>query len=100
MTAARTPNYVAYDAFLRMEAASDERHEWVDGVVYAMTDRDGKFEAYEKLPSFREYVLISQDERRVEVRTRDDAGWTSRVGTAGETVSILGQPIAVDAIYG
>jgi len=32
-------------------------------------DRDGKFEAYKKLPSFETYVLVSQDERRIEVRT-------------------------------
>lgn len=189
MTAARTPGYVPYDVFLRMEAASDERHEWVNGVVYAMTrgtpehgrltnrvvgriltslldegcesfsadtpifieavqqhtyadasvvcgplvtrtvhdkngksigeaivnpvlivevlsdateryDRDGKFEAYKKLPSFQEYVLVSQDERRIEVRTREGAEWTTRIGTTGGTVTIHGRPTAVDAIYG
>jgi hypothetical protein len=32
-----TAAFVPYDVFLRDEAASDERHEWVNGVVYAMT---------------------------------------------------------------
>ena len=38
-------------------------------------DRDGKFEAYKKLPSFEQYVLVSQDERRVEVRTLHEGTW-------------------------
>ena len=33
MTAALVP----YDAFLRTENASEDRHEWVNGVVYAMS---------------------------------------------------------------
>ena len=188
MTAARTKDYVPYDVFLRNESASEGRHEWVDGVVYAMSrgspehgrltarvtgrvltpllddgcetfsadtpifieaaqhhtyadaslvcgplitrtvkdrngksigeaivnpvlivevlsaateryDRDGKFEAYKKLPSFEEYVLVSQDERRVEVRTLKDQQWTTHVAGAGETVRIHGRDVAVDAIY-
>lgn len=189
MTAARNPEYVAYDVFLRHESASDGRHEWVNGVIYAMSrgspehgrltnrvvarvlarlldegcesfssdtpifieaaqhhtyadaslvcghlvtrtvhdksgkslgeaivnpvlivevlsnateryDLDGKFEAYKKLPTFEEYVLVSQTERRVEVRTRQNQGWTTRVGGAGESVRIHGRDVDVDAIYG
>lgn len=190
MTAARTKNYVPYDVFLRREEESDERHEWVDGVVYAMSrgspehgrltsrvtgkvltplldegcesfssdtpifieaaqhhtyadaslvcgplatrtvrdrngqsigeaivnpslivevlsaateryDRDGKFEAYKKLPSFEQYVLVSQDERRIEVRTRDEQlQWTTQIAAAGESVRIHGREVAVDSIYG
>lgn len=37
MALAKTSDYVPYDAFLRMESADDVRHEWVAGVVYAMT---------------------------------------------------------------
>ena len=189
MTAVRTPETVSYDAFLRAESASDEKHEWVNGVVYAMSrgtpeharlagrvsvkvlvlfvddgceifssdaaifieaarhhtyadvslvcgpvvtrtvhdkngksigeaivnptvivevlsdsteryDRDGKFDAYKKLPSFETYVLVSQSERRVEVRSRSGQEWVSHVGGAGETVSIHGREVAVDGIYG
>lgn len=178
-----------YDEFLRGEASSDERHEWVDGVVYAMSrgspehgrlagrvtarmlsafldegceifssdtaifieaaqhhtyadasvvcgslctrtvydrngksigeaivnpalivevlsdataryDRDGKFEAYRKLPSLEAYVLVSQAERRIEVRTREGQTWVTQVGTAGQTVRVHGREFAVDAIYG
>jgi Uma2 family endonuclease len=188
MTAARTKDYIPYDVFLRDEAVSCDRHEWVDGLVYAMSrgspehgrltnrvtgkvltplleegcesfsadtaifieaaqqhtyadaslvcgplvtravrdrngqsigeaivnpvlivevlsaateryDRDGKFEAYKKLPSFEQYVLVSQSERRIEVRTRENQAWTTVSGGAGETVRIHGREIAVDDIY-
>ena len=186
--AARPPQHVPYDVFVVMEKASDDRHEWVDGVVYAMSrgspehgrltnrvvgkiltplleggcesfssdtpifieaaqhhtyanaslvcgplvtrtvhdkngqsigeaivnptlivevlsdsteryDRDGKFEAYKKIPSFEEYVLVSQAERRIEVRSRQGQIWTTQVGSTGETVSIHGRDVAVDSIY-
>jgi Uma2 family endonuclease len=189
MTAAQSPKRVAYVDFLRMTGASEEKHEWVDGVVYAMSrgtpehgrlgtrivaraiaplldegcegfssdtaifieaakhhtyadaslvcgpiitrtvrdrngksigeaitnpvliievlsesteryDRDGKFEAYKQLPSFEEYVLVSQDERRIEVRTLETGAWFTRVGGPGETVRIHGREIAVDSVYG
>lgn len=188
VTVGRAGGYVPYDAFLRTEGATDDRHEWVDGVVYAMSrgtpehgrltnrivtkvlgpllgegcesfssdtpifieaaqhhtyadaslvcgalvtrrvhdkngksigeaivnptlivevlsetteryDRDGKFEAYKKLPSFEQYVLVSQSERRIEVRTRTDQGWTTELGHAGETVHIRGRAVEVDSIY-
>lgn len=189
MTAAKPQEYVPYDVFLRSEASSDDRHEWVDGVIYAMSrgspehgrlagrvtarilstflddgceifssdtaifieaaqhhtyadaslvcgslvtrtvydkngksigeaivnptiivevlsdateryDRDGKFEAYKRLPSFEEYVLISQVERRIEVRTRQGQQWLTQIGTTGQTVRVHGREFAVDAIYG
>ena len=39
-------------------------------------DRGDKFEHYKCLPSLREYVLVSHRERRVEVWTRGDGGWS------------------------
>lgn len=43
-------------------------------------DRSGKFEQYRKLPSFREYVLISQQKPAVEVFFRqDDKHWLMTV---------------------
>jgi len=189
VTAAKPLEYVPYEAFLRSEAASEERHEWVDGVIYAMSrgspehgrlagrvtakllssfladgceifasdtaifieaaqhhtyadaslvcsalvtrtvydrngksigeaivnpalivevlsdateryDRDGKFEAYKKLPSFEEYVLLSQAERRIEVRTRAGSQWLTQIGGPGQTVRVRGREFAVDEIYG
>lgn len=188
VTAAKPQEYVPYDVFLRNEASNDDRHEWVDGVVYAMRrgspehgrlagrvtarmlspfledgceifssdtaifiegaqhhtyadaslvcgalctrtvydkngksigeaivnptlivevlsdateryDRDGKFEAYKKLPSFEAYVLVSQTERRIEVRTREGHEWQTQIGSAGQTIRVHGRQFAVDAIY-
>jgi len=63
-------------------------------------DRDGKFEAYQKLSSLEEYVLVSQSERRIEVRTREGSAWTVRVAREAETVVIHGRDLSVDTIYG
>jgi Uma2 family endonuclease len=62
-------------------------------------DRDGKFQAYKQLPSLREYVLVSQDVRRIEVFRRAD-GWVGEVGAASESVRIHGAAIDVDRVYG
>ena len=61
-------------------------------------DRDGKFQAYKQLASLREYVLVPQDQRRIEVFRRED-DWAGSVGLAGETVHVHGMPIAVDDVY-
>ncbi|MDB5216873.1 MAG: hypothetical protein JWO86_4800 [Myxococcaceae bacterium] len=61
-------------------------------------DRDGKFQAYTRIASLREYVLISQDEPRIEVFRRSD-GWVGEVGARGMTVRIHGCSVDVDAIY-
>jgi Uma2 family endonuclease len=64
-------------------------------------DRDGKFQAYKTITSLREYVLVSQEERRIEVYRRDDSGrWSFEVGRAGGRVQVHGAPIVVDDVYG
>jgi len=188
MRPARSREYVSYDEFLRREETSEDRHEWVDGVVYAMTrgspehgrltsriigkvlipllsegcetfssdtpifieaaqhhtyadaslvcgslvtrtvydknrknigeaivnptviveilsptteryDRDGKFEAYQQITSLAEYVLVSQTERCIEVRTRDGQERSTQIGSGGEVVRIHGREVEVDSIY-
>jgi Uma2 family endonuclease len=42
-------------------------------------DRGDKRLAYQSLPTLREYLLISQDEPRVEVLRRSDGGWEHAV---------------------
>jgi Uma2 family endonuclease len=64
-------------------------------------DRDGKFQAYKGLASLDEYVLVSQDEPRVEVyRRRPDGSWSGEMAERGGTVTIHGAPVAVDDVYG
>lgn len=186
---AASPTTISFEAYLELEAKSDDvKHEWCDGVVYAMSrgtpehgrltaavigalrnalegecdvyasdtmiyveaarlctyadaslvcgpletkkvvkngrslgeavtnptvivevlsdateryDRDGKFQAYNKLTSLREYVLVSQEERRIEVYRRDESGrWSFEIGEPGGSVRVRGAPMAVDDIYG
>ena len=66
-------------------------------------DRDGKFAAYRLLPSFEEYVLVAQDEPRVEVFRRPvdpESPWLSQSAGTGGEVRIHGALLAVEAIYG
>jgi Uma2 family endonuclease len=181
------PTYTSFEDYLVAEASSDVKHEWCDGVVYAMSrgtpehgrltmriarvvgnaldaecevyssdtmlyvesarlstyadasivcgavetktvrkngkslgealtnptiiievlseateryDRDGKFQAYKKLPSLREYVLVAQEHCRIEVYRVNAGIWSCEVGGTGESVTIHGRHIAVDDVYG
>lgn len=65
-------------------------------------DRSQKFVLYRAIPTFREYLLISQSERKVEQYTRNDDGtWTIR--TLGEGASIalpsIGVRLSLDELY-
>ena len=62
-------------------------------------DRTERFSLFLQLESLEEYVLVSQDERRIEVRRRSGRNWSTESRTAGERISIHGLEIAVDAIY-
>ncbi len=63
-------------------------------------DRSDKFYAHRKLPSLEEYILVAQDEPRVEVyrRARD---WDLEVYGAGDELQLtaIDAALAVDAIY-
>jgi Uma2 family endonuclease len=53
-------------------------------------DRGEKFQKYQSLSSFKEYVLVSQKEPKVEVFTRqDDKTWLYYIATGLETNIIL-----------
>ena len=62
-------------------------------------DRHERFVLFQQVASLEEYVLVSQDERRIEVRRRGVHSWTVEVAHKGETVRIHGNDLAVDAIY-
>jgi Uma2 family endonuclease len=67
----------------------------------ADTDRSEKFADYRKLGSLREYVLVSQRERRVEIYRRDGRRWVLDEYGRTERFSIaaLDVELAVDEIY-
>jgi Uma2 family endonuclease len=180
------PGYVTYEDFLDAEQASTVKHEWLDGVVYAMAggslehsrlagnvhtalktilascevfqsdamlyvrasklstyadvtivggavesqkierngrvigeallnptvivevlsestedyDRGEKFAHCMTIPSLREYVLVAQDEPRIEVFRRPERGhWHHVVARAGQTLEVCGHTLTVDTIY-
>lgn len=65
-------------------------------------DRGAKFAHYRELPTLRDYVLVSQHERRIEVYSRDgEGGWVLREAVAGGVVSLVSLPgqLEVDRVY-
>jgi Uma2 family endonuclease len=186
MTTAAELLFTPFDEYLALEAASDVKHEWINGLVYAMSrgtpehgrlsaaiiralpqtddcrvyssdtllyiekaqhstyadasiicgamltrgakdkngkslgeaitnptvvvevlsksteqlDRNERFLLFQQVDSLEEYVLVSQDERRIEVRRRVGRNWTSEVCLGGESVRIHGSEIAIDTVYG
>lgn len=61
-------------------------------------DRGWKFRDYRTLSSLEEYVLVSQEARRIEVFRRSTT-WRAEVYEAGSMFVVHGASIAVDAIY-
>ena len=68
----------------------------------AAYDRGEKREHYQQIDALREYVLIEQDERRVELFARlADGTWGHEIYRGGDAVSLpsLGVTFAVDELY-
>jgi len=66
------------------------------------SDRGEKWRHYQHLASLREYVLVSQDQARIEVFHRAKSGrWDFFEARAGEllTLESIGCTIAIDEIY-
>jgi len=63
-------------------------------------DRGEKFENYKSIPSLEAYVLVHQNERRVEFFSRRD-GWTRHAADAGQVIEIpaIDLRLSVDEIY-
>ncbi len=65
-------------------------------------DRGDKFEHYQSIPSFREYVLVSQKKVRIEhFRKQGDGIWVLRAFGPGERLVFesAGCELAVDEAY-
>ncbi|MCG6942066.1 MAG: Uma2 family endonuclease [Thiohalocapsa sp.] len=81
----REPYYP--DVFVRCAGERGDPYFKTDPVLIAEVlsprtqryDRGDKRLAYQSLPTLREYLLISQDEPRVEVLRRSDGGWEHAV---------------------
>ncbi len=64
-------------------------------------DRGRKKFDYFATPSVRQYALVEQDERRIDLYTRSNSGWTNEVvqGDAILKLTSVGVEISLDAIY-
>jgi len=66
-------------------------------------DREEKLSHYRRIPSLREYLLVSQHERRIEHLGRnDDGSWTLRdVVAPGSSVQLpsIGCALSLDEVY-
>jgi Uma2 family endonuclease len=65
-------------------------------------ERGVKFEAYRSIPSFEEYVLVSQDQVKIEVRRREsERKWTIEEYGAGDVITLasVGATLDVDSLY-
>ncbi len=66
----------------------------------AEDDLTTKFDHYQLAPSLTDYVLVWQDQQRVEVRSRRDDGWLVRTLGPGDTVQLqAGVVFTVDELY-
>jgi Uma2 family endonuclease len=94
----------------RLEVDPDDKNTVTNPVVLVEVlsesteqyDRDEKRAHYRQIPSLRDYLLVSQHERRVEHYHRnDDGSWTLLdVRARGEVrLEAIGCRLAVDAIY-
>lgn len=64
--------------------------------------RGSKWVRYQDVPSLQHYLLIAQEERRIEVYTRTDVGWHLVVVRPPKdelTLSALGMTLTLDEIY-
>ncbi len=64
-------------------------------------DRGDKWEAYQRLPSLMDYLLVSQAAAHIEHFQREaDGSWRYRLVEAGQSVTLSnGATLAVDAVY-
>lgn len=94
----------------RLEVAPDDRNAATNPVVIVEVlsdsteayDRGAKFAHYRHLPSLREYVLVAQDARRVEVYRRNESGRFELYEFAGgQTFELasIGVSVGVDELY-
>jgi Uma2 family endonuclease len=89
---APSPKATALNPALLVEVTSDSSE---------ATDTGFKLDAYQQIPSLREYVVVSHRERRITVHRRTADGWITRVAITGGRVAIetVATELDVDAIY-
>jgi Uma2 family endonuclease len=87
-----SPEATATNPLILVEVTSDSSEEYDTGT---------KLEAYQTIPTLREYVLVAHRERRITVYRREANGWQMRsaIGSGRITVEALSAELVVDVIY-
>jgi Uma2 family endonuclease len=63
-------------------------------------DRGEKWEAYQRIHSLTDYVLVSQTSMRIEHYRREGDSWRYRMLGAGDTLTLAdGSVVSIDAVY-
>lgn len=94
----------------RIETASDDPNAAINPKLLVEVlsesteayDRGSKAAHYRRIPSLQEYVLVAQDEPRIEVyRRNDDGGWVLFEARPGERLELrsISVSLDVDAVY-
>lgn len=105
----RTPDEVGYypDVLVTCEEGEErvKRHPCLIIEVLSPTteaiDRGEKLHNYQKFASLEAYVLVSQEEERIEMFRRDNGGWRYEPKEAGESLTLpcAGLELTVEDIY-
>lgn len=88
-----SPRATALNPMVLVEVTSDSSEGYDTGF---------KLEAYRRIPSLRDYIVVSHRERRVTVHTRGTSGeWTMTVAVRGGAVEVrsLATTLIVDQIH-
>lgn len=64
-------------------------------------DRGDKFEHYKRIPTLRQYVLVSYRDRQIEVWSRGNDGWVGSVARQGDRAELdsIGSHLVVAEVY-
>ncbi|MFO7564384.1 MAG: Uma2 family endonuclease [Enhygromyxa sp.] len=88
-----SPLSTALNPLVLVEVTSDSSQEYDTGF---------KLDAYRRIPTLRDYVVVSHRERRITVHHRESSGeWTTTVAIRGGTVEVrsVGANLIVDQVY-
>lgn len=88
-----SPKATALNPMVLVEVTSDSSEHYDTGF---------KLEAYRRIPSLHDYIVVSHRERRITVHHHESSGeWTTTVAIGGGAVEVrsLDTTLVVDQIY-
>ncbi|HVI01098.1 MAG TPA: Uma2 family endonuclease [Enhygromyxa sp.] len=88
-----SPTSTALNPLVLVEVTSDSSEAYDTGF---------KLDAYRRIPSLQDYIVVSHRERRITVHHRESSGvWISTVAIRGGVVEVpsLGAKLVVDEVY-